>query len=1036
MTPPSITTTAPPPASSSSSSSSSSSQSSPYLNVRKPVVVLVDPYSTGCIVGQEIQRRYGCLLVALWTEGFAPEMKLHVPKACGTMNYYAQIGQQPTMELTKQSLLEAVTQKNNSSDAQQQQQQQQQQQHDIIACIAGGEAGVDYADAFSEYLHGDRLVDPHSRILTNGTKIPNRRDKYVQQELCKQSGLRSVRQVGSPNFTEDVQAFLRTEPYPVVLKPTESAGSDGVKLCYNYDEARQHFEHLMKSQLVNGGSCPSVLCQEFLKGQEFVVDSVSRNGVHKTTMIWVYDKRPQNGSAFVYYGMKPVDPTTAESKILINYTRRVLDALGIQHGPTHAEIMMTNEGPCLVEMNCRAHGGDGCWRPLAKALTGGYSQVEVSADAYCCLLNNHDDDKAFKSIPDIPPFPFKATGQEVMFVNNSRGTVKATPGYDVIKMMPSFVHMDGLISIGQDVDYTVDLITGIGSVVVMHKDAKVVERDIEFIRYLEDINGFFVYETRLENLKRPTSDAFYMTSTQSLEDNFKPLTLGDKAHSLLGPSPPGPGGKPPRHHHQQQQHLHRRVFSSDGPSLIRHMSNDRPELRGPLMKRMTTVDSSKEVVVLVDPYSTGCCIAEEMMKRGFSVIALWTRGFSPEMKTHVPLSVGGGQITYLAEVEEGETLNATSEVVYKAAGQKRVVACLAGGEAGVDLADALSEHIKVRTNGTAVANRRDKKVQQEIIRKHGLRSVRQAGGSKFEDVEEFLRKEQYPVVLKPVESAGSDGVKLCHDFAEAHEHFEQLMKSQMVNGGDCPAVLCQEFLQGKEYVIDHVSRDGEHKTVMVWVYDKRRCNNAAFVYFGCVPVDSESPEAKILIPYVRGVLDALEFKNGPSHAEVMMTSDGPCLVEMNCRAHGGDGNWRPLCLALTGGYSQVEATVDAYLDKKQFSLLPDKPPSPFKAAGQEVILVSYGRGEVLDTPGFEDIKEMESYVCLETGVRPGSIVDYTVDLFTGIGSVILMHHDPAVLEADVERIRQMEKNNHLFTFVLHSGNFLNSHSVMQISQQE
>ena len=79
---------------------------------------------------------------------------------------------------------------------------------------------------------------------------------------------------------------------------------------------------------------------------------------------------------------------------------------------------------------------------------------------------------------------------------------------------------------------------------------------------------------------------------------------------------------------------------------------------------------------------------------------------------------------------------------------------------------------------------------------------------------------------------------------------------------------------------------------------------------------------------------------------------------------------------------------------------------------------------------------MESYVCLETGVRPGSMVDYTVDLFTGIGSVILMHHDPAVLEADVERIRKMEKNNELFTFVLHGGKFLNSPSVMQVSQQE
>lgn len=157
---------------------------------------------------------------------------------------------------------------------------------------------------------------------------------------------------------------------------------------------------------------------------------------------------------------------------------------------------------------------------------------------------------------------------------------------------------------------------------------------------------------------------------------------------------------------------------------------------------------------------------------------------------------------------------------------------------------------------------------------------------------------------------------------------------------------------------------------------------------------------------------------------------------MNCRAHGGDGNWKPLCVALTGGYSQVDATVDAYLDKKQFSLLPDKPPSPFKAAGQEVILVSYGRGRVKDTPGFEDIKEMESYVYLETGVSPGSQVDYTVDLFTGIGSVILMHRDAEVLDADVKRIRDMEKNNELFTFDVGSGNYMKSPSVMDFGLEQ
>jgi hypothetical protein len=100
--------------------------------------------------------------------------------------------------------------------------------------------------------------------------------------------------------------------------------------------------------------------------------------------------------------------------------------------------------------------------------------------------------------------------------------------------------------------------------------------------------------------------------------------------------------------------------------------------------------------------------------------------------------------------------------------------------------------------------------------------------------------------------------------------------------------------------------------------------------------------------------------------------------------------------------------------------LPDMPPAPFKAAGQEVILVSYSRGKVSSTAGFEIIKQLPSFVYLETGVRVGTKVTQTVDLFTGIGSVILMHPDKAILERDIQKIRQMEKANLLFEYEMHA----------------
>jgi biotin carboxylase len=422
-------------------------------------------------------------------------------------------------------------------------------------------------------------------------------------------------------------------------------------------------------------------------------------------------------------------------------------------------------------------------------------------------------------------------------------------------------------------------------------------------------------------------------------------------------------------------------------------------------------------VVVVTPYSTGCCVALEAQQRGYKLICLWSAGFAEEMKLHVPLSCQG-KLHYEMELNEQPTLDETAALVQEqaAAHSLHLVSCICGGEAGVDLADALSEYLGMLTNGTKVANRRDKKVQQELIKVAGLRAVRQCAGKCLADVQDFLESESYPVIVKPLDSAGSDGVKKCDTYEDAVAHFELLTNGyEKVNGGQCEEVLCQEFLKGKEYIVDHISRDGQHKTCMIWLYDKRHANGAAFVYFGEYPVDSESPEAKVLIPYVRAVLDVLGIANGPSHGEVIITKDGPCLVEMNCRANGGNGTWQPLCQAIAG-YSQVEAAVDAYLEEDKFARLPDKYPSPFLAEGQLVDLVSFSSGIVKSTPGFDVLKKLPSCVFFETHVKDGVKVVPTVDLVTDIGCVVMMNSNKKALERDVELIREMEKHNLLFEY--------------------
>merc|ERR1719373_694776 len=241
------------------------------------------------------------------------------------------------------------------------------------------------------------------------------------------------------------------------------------------------------------------------------------------------------------------------------------------------------------------------------------------------------------------------------------------------------------------------------------------------------------------------------------------------------------------------------------------------------------------------------------------------------------------------------------------------------------------------------------------------------------------------------------------------------MEGQRKVGAQDAAVLVQEFLKGQEYVVDHVSRDGVHKCVMVWVYDKRPTNGAAFVYYGMIPVDAESKEAKVLIEYTQGVLNALKLHNGPTHGEVMMTSDGPCLVEINCRSHGWDGAWVPLAKMLTGGYAQPGVALDSHVDGSAFAKIPEVYPSPFKAAGQNVMLVSFFSGTVRSTPGYDKMKKLSSFVALQTGVEVGSTVELTVDLFTAVGVLVLANSDAKKMEADLAEVRKMEKEG-LFTF--------------------
>merc|ERR1719201_1397937 len=91
--------------------------------------------------------------------------------------------------------------------------------------------------------------------------------------------------------------------------------------------------------------------------------------------------------------LMPLDaePFLAE---MVRYVFGVLDALGIRNGAIHSEVKIEERGPVLIEANCRLHGGEGTWAPMAVACCG-YSAVSAMVDSFL-------DPLAFAALPTVP----------------------------------------------------------------------------------------------------------------------------------------------------------------------------------------------------------------------------------------------------------------------------------------------------------------------------------------------------------------------------------------------------------------------------------------------------------------------------------------------------------------------------------------------------------------------------------------------------------------------------------------------------------
>lgn len=400
--------------------------------------------------------------------------------------------------------------------------------------------------------------------------------------------------------------------------------------------------------------------------------------------------------------------------------------------------------------------------------------------------------------------------------------------------------------------------------------------------------------------------------------------------------------------------------------------------------------------VIVDPVSTGQEYPAAFRAAGVEPVAVvsmdpfpacYQVAWHPENFGHV--HAFDGDLAGLAELLRGY----------------HPLCVIAGSEAGVELADALVELVVPGTGNIPelAYARKDKRGMAEAVAAAGIPHLRQLCTPDPGEVARWLRDTglgERPVVFKPPRSAGADNVHIVPAGADWRPYFDQIYDRVNEVGVYNDAVLVQEYAEGTEYLVDSYSVDGEHRLVDVCRYTKLQLGDRIGIYDLVDFLPPDDQDIAVVWPYVRRVLDAVGVRNGSGHTEVVVTADGPRLLEIGARQAGGG---HQMITELATGTNQILRTVRHRVHG---------------VAGEDYHLEQHVCSVVISAPVagiwrnadlFDGVESLATFHAKSFRFGTGDLVPAAGSLATFLGWVVLVSPDRAALEADYRSLKELER---------------------------
>jgi biotin carboxylase len=216
---------------------------------------------------------------------------------------------------------------------------------------------------------GDQPTSIAARVL-EGLGLPGHPPAAAAIARNKRSTRERLRAFGLPvpdffatRVSADPRALADRLAFPSVIKPLELSGSRGVMRVDSREDFVAAFYRLrallqapdIRAQ--RGDADDYVLVERFIEGREFALEGILNHGI--LHVLAIFDKPdPLDGPFFeetIY--STPTRSAPAVAAAIVEGVGRAIRALGLWHGPVHAECRVNASGVHVLEVAARPIGG-------------------------------------------------------------------------------------------------------------------------------------------------------------------------------------------------------------------------------------------------------------------------------------------------------------------------------------------------------------------------------------------------------------------------------------------------------------------------------------------------------------------------------------------------------------------------------------------------------------------------------------------------------------------------------------------------------